>query len=126
MTGYVSAVVLIFSGLIRVTGLTVYHDSVKIERYYFFGCIPVRCLSDKNQKNGVRLINKYEEIVITPSETLADLVIPFLPLEGKVQGILIEYKLAKGGTRSIQASINDEEYDILVSTFQKDAANSMK
>jgi len=124
-TGYLSAVILIFSGLIRVTGLTVYHDSVKIERYYFFGCIPVRWVSDKNQKNAVQLINRYEDIQISATETLADLVIPFIPVEGKVQGVLIEYKTTKAGTRSMQTSINDMEYRILTSTFQQEAADTV-
>jgi len=125
-TGYVSVVVLIFTGLIRVSGLTIYHDSVKIERFYFFGCIPVRWLSDKNQKNAVRLVNKYEEIAITPSETLADLVIPFLPVEGKIQGVMIEYHSARGIKKSVLTSVNDKEYKILLSQFQQDAPETLK
>lgn len=120
--GYFSAIILIFAGFIRITGLIVYPDAVKIERYYFFGYIPVRWLSDKNNKKSIRLIRQYEEIPLTPTETLADLVIPFFPVEAKIQGIQIEFNNPKGKTTSIQVPISNKEYDLIRSRFVQDSS----
>lgn len=118
--GYACFLAVIFAGFIRVTGLTIYYDSVQIERYYLFGFIPVKWLSDKNDKNSVRLFDKFESMSAPSSDTLADIILPFFPAEAKFRGILLKYKTPDGSTRSIYTSLNSKEYNILAPKFTED------
>ena len=54
---------------------------------------------------------------LTPTDTLADLVLPFFPIEVKYQGVVIKYTNAKGNTKSVTISVNNGEYEILARQF---------
>lgn len=117
LIGYGAILLIFFIAWIRVTGLHIYHDHVSIERYYFFGCLRVRWNSDKNDKNSVHLVRRFEDLALTPTDTLADIIIPFFPAEAKFQGVVISYKMKSGIMRRVQVAVKDHEYNILLSRF---------
>lgn len=118
LAGYISALLVIFLGFIRVTTIIIHHDETTIRRYYFFGLIPVNYTSDKNKPGSALLVNRFEEMQFGNSETLADLILPFLPTEAQTTGLMIVYSAKNGRTRREYASISSKEFERLRPYFR--------
>src|SRR5688572_22937290 len=89
--GYPVVLLIVFLGCIRITGLTIYNDSVKIERYYFFGLFRRTWTTDKYQAQKARLVKKFERL---PMGSDLDFVYLFFP-KYKFQGIVLPPKNPK-------------------------------
>ncbi len=118
--GYFLAVALFFTGFITITGITITRERISVIRYLAFGLFPVRIdVTKEDHSVMLRLIGEIDRQVMPHSADGIDLLLLFIPITAKFQGIAVKNTAANGFKKQMHISLTDEEFD-LVKSFSKE------
>lgn len=109
--GYLSIIILVATGLIPVTSITVYNNSVIVKRFFFYGFVPLRY-----EFKNVRLMRTFEKNELS---TISDgwiSLLSYLPLLGKFQW-LDEKAIAKRNAFLMKIQLSDKELEVVSKAF---------
>ena len=111
--GYFLVVVLLYTAVFTLTGLTITANAVHITRFYFFGWLPFRRSFGRKALKTARLYQEFETEYFGYTTTLWDLILMFVPTRIKHQGLQFTYRKRNGIRGRFLLSLTEQEYQII-------------
>lgn len=125
--GYLLVVALVFSAFIKVTVFKLSTDRIEIHKYFLFGLIPSSVSYTQNDPSKtIVFVSEIDRNELTDTAEPIDLLFILFPIKAKFQGVIIKNKKSNGNIRKLSVTLNDKEYNFVLSRFGEEISPSDK
>jgi hypothetical protein len=119
--GYFLAVALFFMAFIKVTGLRITKERIRVVRYIIYGLVPLRMeLTKGDASTRLDLMDETGANSLTQIGEPVELIFVFFPIKAKFRGMWLVNNPPGRRERQMAVTLNAQEYEMIETRFIKE------